>query len=231
MHSTSLVRLATLAVALAGGIAWSTGLPSIAQDDTAASKAFKKRGVQLQSQGQFARAIIEYRKALELNPDDASSHNNLGLAFKDMDLLDDAEAELRAAIQLKPDQKNYQFNLGIVMLRKSNLPAAEECFRKAVAIDSNDADSQYRLAQVVLMQGRTDESEQFVRQAISLKPHDPQYLHLLGDILLRQIKAENALTVYRRARQLSARPDAVLDNKIEYVNHLVTAKSSTVQSN
>src|SRR5258708_30607632 len=94
--------------------------PALAQDPDTQAKEFKRKGIEFQSKGLLVKAIDQYDRAIELNPQDASSHNNLGLALKDMDLLDDAEGNLRAAIQLKPEDANYHYNLGIVLMRKSN---------------------------------------------------------------------------------------------------------------
>src|SRR5437016_923409 len=94
----------------------------------------RARALQYQVQGLFAKAVAEYRRAVEENPQDAASFNNAGLALKDMDLLDDAEAEIRTAIDLKPDNGNYHYNLGIIKLRQSNLQEAEQEFRQAVSL-------------------------------------------------------------------------------------------------
>src|SRR4051812_43752028 len=72
-------------------------------------KEFKQRGLRYQAQGQLVKAIFEYRKAIAANAEDAGSHNNLALALKDLDLLDDAEAEQRAAIELKPERADYYY--------------------------------------------------------------------------------------------------------------------------
>ena len=44
-----------------------------------------------------------YRRVLELKPDLAEAHNNLGIVFKDQGKLDEAVACYRRALELKPD--------------------------------------------------------------------------------------------------------------------------------
>src|SRR5688572_31553269 len=69
--------------AFAGIIALSIVSQAYAVDEVQ-SQAHKRKGIQYQSKGLLAKAVAEYQQAIELNPTDASSHNNLGLALKDM---------------------------------------------------------------------------------------------------------------------------------------------------
>jgi Flp pilus assembly protein TadD len=198
-----------------------------AQSPEEKGKELKRQGVQYQSRGQLVKAIDMYQRAIDLNAQDASSHNNLGLALKDMDLLDDAEGQLRAAIQLKPEDANYHYNLGIVLMRKSNLVQAEPELQKAIEVKPKDSEFSFRLAQVQMLLGKTDEAEKAIRAAIDLKPTDATYSELLGDILLRQVKTEEALTAYKRAMTIpGARKDGVLINKVEYAGYLLSGRQA-----
>ena len=49
---------------------------------------------------------------MELKPDYAEAHNNLGNAFKDRGKLDEAAACYRRALELKPDYAEAHSNLG-----------------------------------------------------------------------------------------------------------------------
>jgi Tfp pilus assembly protein PilF len=218
-------------LALAGLLALLAAVPALSQNAEEQAKEFKRKGVQYQERGYLVKAIDQYQKAIEIYPQDASSHNNMGLALKDMDLLDDAENQLRAAIDLRPDEPKYKYNLGIVLMRKSNLPAAEEQFRKAIELKPKDPEMHFRLAQVQMLLGKPDQAEQEVRTAIDIKPYDPMYSELLGDILLRQVKTDAALTAYKRAAYIRGnKKDAVLINKLEYAEYLLGQKQATKQN-
>ena len=64
-------------------------------------------------QGKLDEAIACYRRALELKPDYAVAHNNLGNALKDQGKLDEAAACYRRALELKPDYAAAHNNLGM----------------------------------------------------------------------------------------------------------------------
>ena len=202
---------------------------AIAQDsltDEGQAKELKRQGVQFQSHGQLVKAIDMYQKAIDINPQDPSCHNNLGLALKDMDLLDDAEGQLRAAIQLKPEDANYHYNLGIVLMRRSNLPEAEKAFQQAIDLKKGDPEFLFRMAQVEMLQGKTDTAEKAIRDALAYQPNDPVYSELLGDILLRQMKTEEAQGAYRKAAIMQGvKRDPVLNNKLEYAEYLLQNKN------
>ena len=53
--------------------------------------------------GQLDEAIAHYQKALQIEPDSASAHNNLGLALAGRGQIDAALAHYRKALEIKPD--------------------------------------------------------------------------------------------------------------------------------
>ena len=63
-------------------------------------------------QGKLDEAVACYRRALELKPDYAAAHNNLGNALQAQGKLDEAVACYRRAVELKPDYAEAHCNLG-----------------------------------------------------------------------------------------------------------------------
>ncbi|CCQ64165.1 TPR repeat:Sel1-like repeat:Sel1-like repeat [Crocosphaera watsonii WH 0401] len=49
-------------------------------------------GVALRKQGKYDEAIAAYKKAIEINPNDAFAYNNMGLALDDQGKYDEAIA-------------------------------------------------------------------------------------------------------------------------------------------
>ena len=60
-------------------------------------------------------AIVHYQKALQINPDYAEAHNNLGNALRQMGRMDEAIAHYQRALQIKPDNAEVQNNLAWVL--------------------------------------------------------------------------------------------------------------------
>ena len=65
----------------------------------------------MKDQGKLDEAVACYRRALELKPDFAEAHSNLGNALKDQGKLDEAIACYRRALELKPDYAEAHSNL------------------------------------------------------------------------------------------------------------------------
>ena len=55
------------------------------------------------SSGRRDEAIVAYHHAITLDADHAQAHSNLGVAFKELDRMDQAIAAYRTAIDLKPN--------------------------------------------------------------------------------------------------------------------------------
>jgi tetratricopeptide (TPR) repeat protein len=69
--------------------------------------AYNNLGIALRTQGKTGEAIAEFRKAIELDPQDATAHNNLGMALLSMVLqgqgnADEAIKQLGISIALDP---------------------------------------------------------------------------------------------------------------------------------
>jgi predicted O-linked N-acetylglucosamine transferase (SPINDLY family) len=73
-----------------------------------------------------------YRRVLELSPDCAEAHNNLGLLLSRCGEYDEAVVSLRRAIDLKPGIPQSLSNLGIALVGKREFDAAIEMLRVAL---------------------------------------------------------------------------------------------------
>ena len=58
-----------------------------------------------------ATAEAEFKKALEVNPNYAVAHNDLGIALIKKERVAEAIAQFQEAVRLKPDYANAQKNL------------------------------------------------------------------------------------------------------------------------
>ena len=63
--------------------------------------------------GRYDEALTETQKAVELEPDNAKYHDNLGNIFYEMGRYDEALTETQRAVELEPENDEYQDNLKI----------------------------------------------------------------------------------------------------------------------
>ena len=63
-------------------------------------------------------AITHYQRALEIKPDLAVAHDNLGVILAGHGQIDEAIDHYRKAVEIKPDYEEAHNNLGFLLLRK-----------------------------------------------------------------------------------------------------------------
>jgi tetratricopeptide (TPR) repeat protein len=113
------------------------------------------RGAMYERLKNYAAAEAEFRKVLELDPDNASAMNYLGYMFADQSVrLDEAEKLIDKALEEEPNNGAYMDSLGWVYFRMKKLPQAEEQLRRALQKLSRDATVHDHLGDVYFDEGR-----------------------------------------------------------------------------
>jgi tetratricopeptide (TPR) repeat protein len=79
-------------------------------------------------------ADAEFRKVLELNPDNAGALNYLGYMYADRGIrLDEAQKLISRALELEPENGAYLDSLGWVYFRENKLEEAEQALERALS--------------------------------------------------------------------------------------------------
>jgi tetratricopeptide (TPR) repeat protein len=79
--------------------------------------ALHNLGQRYQQQGDYKKAIEQYRKAIAMRPTFYNAYNNLATCYGELRMYDDAIAALEKCIQLKPDDYYAMSNLAVVMIQ------------------------------------------------------------------------------------------------------------------
>lgn len=93
-------------------------------------------------------AVRCYRRAIELDPDHAAAHLDLGRLLHEGGDPAAAEEHYRAAVALRPDDGTARFNLGVALQDLGRTGEALSAYRRAVAADPGCADAYFNLAQL-----------------------------------------------------------------------------------
>jgi len=162
-------------------------------------------GVLAHQAGKLDEAVACWRRALELRPDYAETHNNLGIAFKAQGKLDEAVAAYRRALELKPDYAEAHNNLGVALQAQGKPDEAVACYRRALQLQPDYAEAHNNLGGIFQQQRKPDEAVACYRRALQLKPDYAKAYYNLGVALQAQGQLDEAVACYRRALQL--KPD------------------------
>lgn len=116
--------------------------------DAQAENKFIRRGNDAFKEGDFKKAEIDYRKALEKNQNSTKSEFNLGGAMYEQKSYDEATKtyEKLSTSNLSPLQKAGTYhNLGNSLLQSQKFEPAIEAYKNALRNNPNDEDTKYNL--------------------------------------------------------------------------------------
>ena len=104
-----------------------------------------------------------FRKAIELDPENASAHYNLGMLLaQDSTRLREAEAAYYRAIELEPHNAKYIYRLGLLLHENLQRPGeAETLYRRSIALASDDPFFYSGLISLLVQQSRQTEAMPF----------------------------------------------------------------------
>ncbi len=141
----------------------------------------------LEIPGRMPDAIAEYQRAVEIYPNYAEAHNNLGALLLQSGRTTEAVAEYQAAVHIDPDYPDAHSNLGSALSRiPGRLPDATAELETAVRLDPENARRRAALGNVLLQTpGRMFQAIGQLEAAIKLDPDDAVSHYQLGVALTR----------------------------------------------
>ncbi len=117
-------------------------------------------GLVRNSRGDFEAAVADYRRALELRPDDFPTLIRLGNALLELDRPEDAERRFARAQALDPEAAVSHFGLARVAAAGGDLEAAVASFERTLELQPEASAVHYPLAQVYRKLGRMDKAQE-----------------------------------------------------------------------
>ncbi len=141
-------------------------------------------GVALHGQAQPEAAIACFRRALDIEPQLAAAHSNLGALLGDRGEPDAAMAHLRRAVALQPDHAEAWCNLGIAQRLQGAMDEAVASARRACALQPDNVAALNNLGEMLIGQGHAAEAEAVLRRAIALCPDSAETHMNLAMLLL-----------------------------------------------
>ncbi len=127
-------------------------------DTGAAAAEHNKRGVSFYKSGEAELAAVEFRAAIDNDPDRSDFYNNLGLAYVALDDPDRAEEQFKEALKKRPDFPEALSNYGAFLAEGGELARALNLLNKAIAFDPDLRDPHLNLAVSLERLGRLSEA-------------------------------------------------------------------------
>jgi tetratricopeptide (TPR) repeat protein len=123
------------------------------------NSVYQTIGALARSQQQYDEAVAALSQRIDLIPNDAAAHHELGEMYFRQGRQTEALAEFTAAVMLNPARADSHAAIGQVHLRGGNHAAAVAAARRAVALDASHREARYVLATSLVRMGNVDEGK------------------------------------------------------------------------
>jgi tetratricopeptide (TPR) repeat protein len=140
----------------------------MAHGDSGKETAWFLLGSIYERQKRFDQAEQQFRKVLEVNPDNAPVLNYYGYMLADRGIrLDEAGSLIERALKQEPNNGAYLDSLGWAFYKQNKLPEAEENLHKAIDRQGNDPTILSHLGDVYLKMGQNERAAETFELALS----------------------------------------------------------------
>src|SRR5205823_5747475 len=144
-----------------------------------------------------------YRQALNIKPDYADAHYNLGGALAQQGKLADAVHHYQRALQITPGDADAHTNWGGALAQQGKLAEAAEHYQQALRIKPDHAAAHNNWGAALTRQGNLAEAIEHYRQAVNIKTDYADAHYNLGGALAQQGELADAIHHYQRALQIT----------------------------
>ena len=149
-------------------------------------------GAVLGNQKNFDKAVINYKKSIEINPDYAEGHNNLGSALYKLGKFNEAIDSYQRALKIKPNFTEAYNNLGLAFEDLGKFNEAIDSYQRAIKINPEYAEAYNNLGNVYDINEKVDEAILNYKKAIKINANFVEAYSNLGHLLKEIGKVDEA---------------------------------------
>jgi Flp pilus assembly protein TadD len=154
---------------------------------------------ELARKGDYAAALIEWRKAVELDPQDGKARYHLAFALDKQGQLDEATVQYQKVVEFDPNNAAAYSSLAVALTREGKLADGIDAYSKSHEIDPKNVIAEGNLAAALIQAGRTDEAIDHINKALQLDPEFGDAHNMLGIILARAGRLDDAVAQLEKA--------------------------------
>ena len=158
--------------------AWNDAIYRMYRDAPSSYRVDQLSAEVFETQGKFAEAIAEYRKAIEKNPKAIDLHYRLG----------------RALLEQSHDP--------------ANLEQARQEFQGELALNPSDAVAEYQIAQILIAEQQKPQAAAHFERAAELRPDFPEALIAVAKLRSDDKRYSDAIALLERAVKLQPRNES-----------------------
>ncbi len=168
-----------------------------------AIEANNNMGVIYQEKGLDDKAIRQYEKTLELDPNHANAYNNLANMYVDRGEMEKAEALYEKSKDLRVDNEQVHYNLATLLKKQGKFEKAIQELKMALQIDPNFQAAYNLLGVIYNDMGRKTEAMAYMEKSLELNPNYAIGYHNLGKMYYEFGDMTKAKQLYLKALEVN----------------------------
>jgi tetratricopeptide (TPR) repeat protein len=144
-----------------------------------------------------------YIKILEINPNYADAHYNLGVIFQELRENQKAKDCFEKVIEIDPNYVNALNNLGVIFKELKENQKAKECFEKAIELKPDYVDAHNNLGVMFQGLGEYKKAKDCYEKAITINPNYVDAHNNLGVIFKELKENQKAKECFEKAIEIN----------------------------
>jgi tetratricopeptide (TPR) repeat protein len=120
--------------------------------------------------GEFAEALIDFQKAVELNPKLPAAHGYLGRALLATGDMAGAAVALRNELQQNPNDFEANFHLAVILKQDQEYAAAKQHLERALLVRPGDVRVRYQQGTIALAEGGAEQARKTLEAVVEESP-------------------------------------------------------------
>jgi len=161
-------------------------------------------GAVLVGQKNFGKALINYKKSIEINPDYAEGHNNMGSALYKLEKFNESIDSYQRAIKIKPEYAEAHNNLGVTFKELGKFYESIDSYQRAIKIKPEYAEAHNNLGVTFKELGELAKSINSYQKAIKINPNYAEAYNNIGNVYNANQKIDDAILNYKKAIKLNS---------------------------
>ncbi|MCE0498945.1 MAG: tetratricopeptide repeat protein [Methylacidiphilales bacterium] len=147
--------------------------------------------------------LDQLQRSVEINPDLAEAHYNLGIALSQNGQMDEAMVQFQKTLEIDPTNAYAHNDLGNALLDKGQVDQAMVHYRKALDINPAIDGVHLNLGNALIQKGRLDEAIEQYQEALRINPDLIEAHNSLGIALAKKGRVNEAIFQFQEALRLN----------------------------
>lgn len=150
----------------------------------------------------------EFKKAIELDKDNAQAYNAAGVVAIALGQQKEAKDYFKKAMDVDNKYSTATDNSGTIALSEGKLDVAEKLFNQALQYNSQNTTAMYHLAQVAAQKQDYSKALTYLNNAMAINPDSYAMYNLAGEMYAKQGNEAAAVNMFKKS--VSIKPEFTL---------------------